>query len=537
MTPTPSPVEAPADVPTETPTLTQVIDGLAHARVLCVGDVMLDRFVTGRVERISPEAPIPILHEQRETLMPGAAGNVAANLVALGASVHFVSVIGDDEAGRILAAELSARLGERARLIVDPARETTVKTRYMAGGQQLLRADRETVRPVDGAVAEALLSAVAAGLDDCPVVVLSDYAKGVLSPAVLAPLIGQAAARDRLVVVDPKGRDFARYRGAGVLTPNAKELADADASAPATADDAVAAQAARVMTAAGVPALVVTRSERGLTAIRAPASEAAPAAETAATVAHFPTEAREVFDVSGAGDTVTATLAAALAGLAGLAGDGAQGPRLLAGGRLETAALLANIAGGIVVGKAGTAVVTAEELTATRARQHLGVRAGKVAALAHALEAVRAWQRSGLKVAFTNGVFDLLHPGHLSLIDQARASADRLVVAINGDASVKRLKGPTRPVQDETARAAVLASLQAVDLVLVFDEDTPLETIRTLGPDVLVKGADYTVETVVGADLVLADGGRVLLADLAAGHSTTATIARLKPGGGSDPGR
>ena len=503
------------------PTLTQLIDGLARARVLCVGDVMLDRFVTGRVERISPEAPIPILHEQRETLMPGAAGNVAANLEALGATVRFVSVIGDDAPGRALA----DRLGQRARLIVDPARQTTVKTRYMAGGQQLLRADRETVRPVEGQVAVALLAAVEDAIDDCPVVVLSDYAKGVLSDAVLTPLIERAAARGRPVVVDPKGRDFARYRGAAVLTPNAKELAEADRSAPSDDDAVVVAQARRVMAAAGLSALVVTRSERGVTVVRATADGSDPA------VHHYRAEAREVFDVSGAGDTVTAALAAALAGQVEAGGtDGAGAAGLLAGGRLETAALLSNIAGGIVVGKAGTAVVTAEELTETRARQHLGQRAGKVAALAHAVEAADAWRRAGLKVAFTNGVFDLLHPGHLSLIEQARAAADRLVVAINGDASVKRLKGPARPVQDETARAAVLASLEAVDLVLVFDEDTPLETIRALRPDVLVKGADYTVETVVGADLVLGEGGRVLLADLAPGHSTTATIARLGPG-------
>jgi D-beta-D-heptose 7-phosphate kinase/D-beta-D-heptose 1-phosphate adenosyltransferase len=342
---------------------------------------------------------------------------------------------------------------------------------------------------------------------------------------VLAPLLARAAARQVLVVVDPKGRDFARYRGAQVLTPNLKELAEADGRPPGEDDAGVTAQAARVMDAAGLPALVVTRSERGLSVVRR-------AGDGRLDARHHAAEAREVFDVSGAGDTVVATLAAALAGLAARDADRPAAVARLEGGRLDAAGRLANLAGGIVVGKAGTAVVTAEELARTRARQRLGARAGKVAGLDGARERVAAWRASGLSVAFTNGVFDLLHPGHLSLIDQSRAAADRLVVAINSDASVKRLKGPARPVQDETARAAVLASLEAVDLVLVFDEDTPLETIRALAPDVLVKGADYTVDTVVGADVVMAAGGRVLLADLSPGHSTTATIARLAPATG-----
>lgn len=484
-----------------------LITAMAGARVLCLGDLMLDRFVYGAVDRISPEAPIPVLKVERESLMPGAAGNVAANLVALGTDVRFVSVVGTDDAGRQLEALLAERLGSPPLLVADPDRETTLKTRYIAGGQQLLRADRETSAPIGDDLAARVVAAAEAAMDGCGAVVLSDYAKGVLTPAVLAGVIAAAGRAGLPVVVDPKGRPFRRYRGAAVLTPNRKELADA-AGRPARSDDDVVAAARAVLADAGVAAMVVTRSEQGLSVVFG---------GDGGEVGHFRAEAREVYDVSGAGDTVVATLAAALAGGGGIGG-----------GRLTAAAHLANLAGGIVVGKAGTAVVHGEELLAAVHHQEWARGEAKVAGRAAARDRVAQWRHAGLKVGFTNGCFDLLHPGHISLIRQARAACDRLVVAINSDASVQRLKGEDRPVQPESARAAVLASLEAVDLVTVFAEDTPLELITLLRPDVLVKGADYTVATVVGADVVQGYGGRVVLADLAAGFSTTATIARLR---------
>lgn len=473
--------------------------GMAGARVLCLGDAMLDRYVYGTVDRISPEAPIPVMRVTGEAAMPGGAGNVAANLVGLGARTQFAAVIGDDEAGRELVQLAGRSIGAVEALIVEPGRPTTVKLRYVAAAQQLLRADRETAAPIADETAGRLCAAIEAALADCQAVVLSDYAKGVLRADVVARTIAAAAARGLPVVVDPKGRDFARYRGATVLTPNRKELAEAS-GLPVDTDAAVTEAARALLADCGVPAMLVTRGEFGMSVVTADGPPV-----------HLHGEAREVFDVSGAGDTVVATLSAALA----------------TGASLADAARLANLAGGIVVGKVGTAVIHAEELAAALRHERWARGEAKVLDLAPALERIGRWRTEGRRIGFTNGCFDLLHPGHLSLLNQARGVCDRLVVGLNSDASVRRLKGPERPIQDETARAAVLASLEAVDLVVLFEEDTPRALIEAVRPDMLVKGADYTVATVVGADFVQSYGGRVHLAALAPGHSTTATISRM----------
>ena len=478
---------------------TNAIEAIASVTVLCVGDLMLDRFVYGRVERVSPEAPIPVVRVDHDTAMLGGAGNVAANLAGLGAGCRFAAAVGDDPAGADLARLLAERLGRPGLLAVEPGRPTTIKTRYIAGGQQLLRADRETASVISLAGERRLIAHADAAMADCAAVILSDYAKGVLTPAVLDGVMAAARARGRLVVVDPKGRDFARYRGADVLTPNRKELAEA--TGLAVGSDAETEHAARRLLAdIGVGAMVVTRGEQGMSVV--PADRVA---------THLHGEAREVFDVSGAGDTAVATLTAALA----------------AGAELEEAARLANLAGGIVVGKVGTAAIRAEELIAAVRHQRLVEGETKVLDAAQAVERVRRWRAEGRRIGFTNGCFDLLHPGHISLMRQARAACDRLIVGLNTDASIRRLKGDGRPVQEEAARAVVLASLADVDLVVPFAEDTPIALIEQFRPDVLVKGADYTVDTVVGAGLVQSYGGRVLLAELAAGHSTTATIRRM----------
>ncbi|MBW7850903.1 MAG: D-glycero-beta-D-manno-heptose-7-phosphate kinase [Rhodospirillales bacterium] len=475
------------------------IDTLKDAPVLCVGDVMLDRFVYGEVERISPEAPIPVMRIRRETAMLGGAGNVARNLAALGARPAFVSVVGDDVAGREVAGLLAAQPGAEPQVIVEADRLTTIKTRYLAASQQLLRADLETAAQIAAAAEAELLARARALLPAVRALVLSDYGKGVLTPAVIRGLLDAAAAAGVPSVVDPKGRDYTIYRGAGLLTPNRKELAEAT-GLPVGDDAAIVAAARHLIETCGVSAVLATRSQDGMTLVTAEGA-----------VHHLPAEAREVFDVSGAGDTVVATVAAALAG----------------GLPLADCARLANVAAGIVVGKVGTAVAYAAEVAAALRHHDLASGEAKVTALEAAADTVAAWRRKGLKVGFTNGCFDLLHPGHVSLVRQARAACDRLIVGLNSDASVGRLKGPARPVQGETARATVLASLAAVDMVVIFGEDTPLRLIETLRPDVLVKGADYSVETVVGADLVLGWGGRVVLAELSPGHSTTATIGRM----------
>ncbi|MBM3487935.1 MAG: D-glycero-beta-D-manno-heptose-7-phosphate kinase [Alphaproteobacteria bacterium] len=459
---------------------------------------MLDRFVYGEVTRISPEAPIPVVKVARERAMLGGAGNVVRNLAALGAETAFVSVVGDDEAGRAIADALAALAGTTAHLVTAPGRPTTIKTRYIAGSQQLLRADRETDASIEVATAAAVVAHARAALPRVRVVVLSDYGKGALGASVVRPLIEAARAAGITLIVDPKAPDYALYRGASLLTPNRRELAEAARMAVDT-DAAIVAAARSLIADHALERVLVTRSADGMSLV------------DARSAAHFAAEAREVYDVSGAGDTVVATLAAGLA--AGL--DAAEATRL------------ANAAAAIVVGKIGTAVVYADDLASALRAAGRPADGAKTQALAPALDRIETWRRHGQRVGFTNGVFDLLHPGHVSLLAQARAACDRLVVGLNADASVKRLKGPTRPIQSEAERAAVLAALATVDLVVIFEDDTPIRLIEAIRPDVLVKGADYTIATVVGADLVRSYGGRVVLADLAAGHSTTATIERM----------
>jgi len=479
------------------PDLIAAIRRLSKTSVLVVGDVMLDRYAYGEVQRISPEAPVPILTVERETAMPGGAGNVVRNLTAVNAAVAFVAVVGDDQAGSDLTGLVGGQPGVEPWLLVQSGRATTVKTRYIANGQQLLRADQEDARPIPAKLADRMLRIARDGMVATSITVLSDYGKGLMAGSVAKQLIDVAHQTGRRVIVDPKGLDYSRYVGADIITPNRRELSEATGMPISTEAEIVAA--ARALRAAhGFGAVLVTRSEDGMTLLDDHGAH------------HYPAEAKEVFDVSGAGDTVVATLAAGLAG----------------GLELPVAVRLANIAAGIVVGKIGTAVARETELMAALSPEGGALR--KVVGREAAAEQVERWRRMGYRTGFTNGCFDLLHPGHVHLLEQARAACDRLVVGLNSDASVRRLKGPTRPVQPEAARAAVLASLAAVDLVCVFDEDTPLELIAALRPELLVKGADYAVEDVVGHEMVEGWGGRVMLAQLLPGHSTTATVARLR---------
>lgn len=484
---------------TEAGALANRLDDLARGRVLVVGDVMLDRYVYGSVERISPEAPIPIVRVEHQVSVPGGAGNVARNVAALGASATVLGIVGEDEAGAELSHLLDSLSGVTSMVSRAPDRVTTVKTRYVAEGQQLFRADRETVTALAPAAATGLRAAFDRALPDHDAVVLSDYAKGTLTAAVLGPVIDRARAAGKPVIVDPVGRDFTRYRGASLLTPNRAELESA-MDMPCGSDEDIAAAAAAALERAGAEAVLVTLGKDGM-ALATPGGQ----------VVRLVVREREVFDVSGAGDTVVATLAAALA--VGLA--------------LGDAARLANAAAGIVVAKRGTTTVHRSDLAAALRGLDIRSAEAKLCTADLALDRVEQWRHLGQRIAFTNGCFDLIHPGHVALLDQARAAGDRLVVGLNSDASARRLKGPARPVQHEAARASVLASFSAVDLVVIFDEDTPIELIGALRPDVLVKGADYSLDEVVGADLVQGYGGKVVLVELEPGHSTTGTIAKL----------
>ena len=479
--------------------LLDILASFQRARVLVLGDVMLDRFVYGSVERTSPEAPVPVMALERTADMPGGAANVARNAVALGAQVVLIGVVGADEPAR----ELREHLGRAARLqihlIVDGARPTTTKTRYVADRQQILRTDVELAAPLAAPVAETLLAQFDAALADADVVILSDYGKGALSDAVTARAIAAATAAGKRVLVDPKSRSFAKYRGATVLTPNKHELQSASGHECST--DAQVVAAARDILARGICSIVVaTRGKEGMSIVPSDGE-----------ALHIRTVASEVYDVTGAGDTAMAAMAVALA----------------SGAAIVQAARLANIAAGIVVGKYGTATASPDEILARLGGTEESDAAESSYTLERAQLLVTRWHRLGLRVAFTNGCFDMLHPGHVSLLNEAKRAADRLVVGLNSDRSVRRLKGASRPVQSAGARALVLSSLKAVDAVVIFEDDTPLGLITALEPDVLVKGADYTVQTVVGAEEVLRRGGKVVLAELLPAHSTSETIRRI----------
>jgi len=476
------------------------LEKLAGHRVLCIGDLMLDRFIYGHVERISPEAPIPVLRVEREEVTLGGGGNVVRNVVTLGGHVDMVAVIGHDQAGYDLSEAISSMPEVVSYMLTDNTRPTTIKTRFVADGQQLLRADRELSTPLSPSMEDQLLLRVRSAIDGCDVIILSDYAKGVLTDRVVKDIIKMAASKNKHVLIDPKGRDFSRYSGAYMLTPNRKELFESTGIAIKTVTDAENA-ARQLIKEHNLSGVLAKLGADGVCLVMKDQ-----------TAQHFHATAREVYDVSGAGDTVVATMALSLAG------DISP----------ENSAALANIAGSIVVGKIGTATVTDQDLARELLHDQSRFSEEKILTLAHAAEVAERWRKQGLKVGFTNGVFDLLHPGHLGLIRQARAACDRLIVGMNSDTSTRRLKGPERPVQNESARATILASLTDIDGVVIFNEDTPIDLLTAIRPAILIKGADYTVDKVVGADLVQSWGGQVLLANLVEGQSTTATISRLK---------
>lgn len=477
------------------------IERLAAGNVLVVGDVMVDHYVTGRVQRVSDEAPVPIIHVASERWTAGGAANVAANIAALGGRATLVGLTGGDPAASTLASVLST-MSDRIEvdLVTEPGRPTTIKTRYMGGQHQIVRVDREQASPVSRITEDRLIAALEDLPEGCGAIMLSDYGKGALTDRVLAAAMAAAKKAGIPVIVDPKRADWAAYAGATLITPNRKELQLAT-QAPCVTDDECAAAAAVAMRTTGA-AILLTRSEQGMSLYREGES-----------ALHLAAKAREVFDVSGAGDTVAATVALGLA--AGLAP--------------ETAMQAANVAAGIVVGKRGTATASPAELMEDIDQTGRGL-ADETGALS--LEEAKArresWGREGLIVGFTNGCFDILHSGHVSLLRQAAAACDRLIVALNTDASVRALKGPDRPVQSEEARAAVMAAVKGVDAVILFGEPTPLEVISELQPDVLVKGADYSEDQIVGADIVRARGGRIVRVSLVEGQSTTRVIEKSR---------
>jgi D-beta-D-heptose 7-phosphate kinase/D-beta-D-heptose 1-phosphate adenosyltransferase len=465
-------------------------------RILIVGDMILDRYQYGAISRISPEAPIVILAASGDEHRLGGCGNVLANLAALGAEAHLVCIVGDDDAGSVLRAKLSDTGCSDAGLVVDESRPTTRKTRVVSQNQQLLRIDEELVGPPPPAVEDELLARIEELAADVDIVVISDYGKGVLTPRVLERLC-RAPGRRR-VLVDPKGKDYARYRGASLITPNKGEAETATGLRLDDLDD-VRKAAKHLGEGLDLDAAIITLGAQGMYCRLSESGQEW----------SIPARARAVYDVTGAGDTVIALLAYSLA----------------VGSDMEQAMRLATVGAGLTVQRFGVAAITRDDIESAlnesaRALEKVLNREGLLARV----ESERAL---GRRIVFTNGCFDVLHVGHLSYLQESRAYGDVLIVGINSDASVRRLKGDGRPVNTQVDRMALVSGLECVSLVAGFEEDTPLELIEAITPDVLVKGEDWADKGVVGRDWVEKHGGHVVLANLQSGYSSTTTLQKL----------
>lgn len=479
-------------------TLEAQLAALDSPRILIVGDLMLDRYISGEVSRISPEAPIPVLKASHAEEKLGGAGNVAFNLLSMQAQVDLVGVLGDDGWGRRLQEIVESSGIGTAGLVVDPSRPTSLKTRMVSGVQQMLRVDWEDGAPVVGAALAGILERVQELIQNCAAVVLSDYGKGVLTDEVLQAVIAAAHKAEVPVLVDPKGSDFSRYRGATLITPNRKEAEGAlGRDLPDLKSVALGAQ--ELIEVADIDMAVITLGAEGIYYRTRNGHEGR---ET--------TVARAVFDVTGAGDTVVSHLALYLA----------------AGFEIGSAVRLANHAAGIVVGRFGTGGVTRQELVAKLRESAPDV--GKVLADGDLEDVLAAWRSGGKRIVFTNGCFDIIHTGHVNYLRFSRSHGDVLIVGVNSDASVSRLKGPERPVNCVGDRMEVLAAMEMVDAVILFEEDTPASIIERVTPDVLVKGEDWAEKGVVGREWVEKHGGSVVLAPLVAGRSTTNILAKAR---------
>ena len=471
----------------------------SSTRILVMGDVMLDRYIWGEVERISPEAPVPVVKTGKTSEILGGAGNVAANLAGLGCQVTLVGLVGEDETAKRVA-WLAQDMGITPSLVETPERPTTTKTRIMAQKQQLFRLDSEDASPLSKSLEVHMVAAFDAAIETSDALILSDYGKGILqTPGLCQRLISLATAKGIPVFVDPKGSNWDRYHGASCITPNTNELELVLGQRLNQGDTVTASLVEETRGTYGLAHLLLTRGADGM-CLR----------EGNRPPLFIPTEAQEVFDVSGAGDTVIATLAASIG----------------AGFSWEESARLANAAAGVVVGKLGTRPITIAELKQVQSdKKERGFI--KTCDRATAAHKVAMWQENGDTVVFTNGCFDLLHHGHVDILHKSRNLGNRLIVGLNSDASVRRLKGDRRPIVKEEDRAAILSALSSVDLVVIFDEDTPIELIRSVKPDILVKGSDYTPDQVVGKDVVESYGGRVALVPLMEGHSSTGIEQRI----------
>lgn len=476
----------------------QFLDRIGAVKALVVGDLMLDEYLWGKTERISPEAPVQVVDITHEDLRLGGAGNVINNLVTLGCQVHVASVLGNGHDGDLIRSMLDAIQVDTTGLLFDPRRKTSRKTRILASHQQMMRFDRESREPITAEQEQILATYVRENAARYDVILISDYLKGVLTEGLLQQIIQIGKERGLPVVIDPKGTDYHKYRGATLLTPNRKETEVASRVA-ITDLDSLRLAGRTLLENLDLETLVVTRSEEGISIFFRDGQEV-----------HLPTQAQEVYDVTGAGDTVLSLIGVGLA----------------CGLSIAEAAHVANLAAGVAVSKVGTSTVSIDEIRDSFSQQFLEGDA-KIKDRHRLRQILEVERQRGKTIVFTNGCFDLLHVGHVKYLQQARRQGDLLILGLNSDASIRRLKGPNRPLISEQERAHILAALTCIDYLVIFDEDTPLELIDLLRPDILVKGGDYTPATVVGRDLVESYGGRIALIDLVDGRSTTNIIERI----------
>ncbi len=477
-----------------------ILENSKNIKALLIGDLMLDEYIDGHVNRVSPEAPVPILLEKKKNQMIGGAGNVFRNLHSLGVKTSLISLLGKDQTGLILSKLIKKVSNKDVFIYFDKNRITSVKTRFLSNNQQLIRVDKEDDSSISKDASDYILKAFKKEIDKNDIVILSDYNKGVINKKIAQQVIKLCNKKKIPIIIDPKNKDFNIYQGADLITPNKKEASEIT-GVQLYSDKDIELSAKNIIDQYNIKSVLITRGEKGLSYINK--KEAI----------HLSTQTKEVYDVSGAGDTVLAMMAISY----------------VLNINIRKSLYLANIAAGIVVGKSGTAIVKPEEIK-YKLGENLSKINNKILKNKEGIvKVVKNWKAKGLKIGFTNGCFDLLHPGHISLLAKSKNLCDKLIIAINSDISIKKLKGNSRPIQSEKARMKILSSLEYCDKICIFDDLTPLSLIKLIKPDIITKGSDYIKNQVVGAQEIEKLGGKVIIIQLIKGQSTTKIIEKSKP--------
>tara|TARA_B100000686_G_scaffold219200_1_gene226257 strand:- start:11962 stop:13425 length:1464 start_codon:yes stop_codon:yes gene_type:complete len=476
--------------------IANILTGIQEVKVLIIGDVMLDRYILGNVDRISPEAPIPILKKDQQKLTIGGAGNVLQNLVSLNVKTSFISIVGDDDAAKELIKQINKLNNVEYILIKDKTRKTTVKTRYIAAGQQIFRSDSESEVKLSSDIKKKAFNYYKLFLNQSDIVIFSDYGKGIFFDHFCEKLIKHANKLKKKVIVDPKGNNFLKYNGSYFITPNTKEAFNAT-KILSNNNKNTQKCGKYIINKKWSENVLLTRGSDGLSIIEKNKTN------------HLKANTEEIFDVTGAGDTVISLFAAVLAAKFSI---------------LE-AANFANLGASIVVKKSGTSVTTIEEINNILSYKNFNL---KIVTKKDVIIQIKKWKKKKFKIGFTNGCFDLIHSGHIDLLTKASEKCDKLIVALNSDTSIKKIKGLDRPILDLNSRKRLIAALEVVDLVTIFNESTPINLIKIIKPDFLIKGEDYKINEIVGSNYVKSYSGKIIRIKLTKNQSTSNVIKKIK---------